>query len=318
MTIILYGAISILIGIMLSLSLLNRIRVFLDNVEVYIAKVFKGFKKLFSEYRVNNLELRSEITKKFSLRKFGFIMLTSTKTIIEENLLELFIAFLIVTMPLFPELSQYVPKSITGVYSLLIIFLWIYGLITYAKKTVRSTSKFGRYWKHLITFIIQILVGLLYISAIFSNFDFGKVSFGVILICIVLFLIPLLTFMKLIIDSENNFYVTMFIAISIFIIVECYIFLVFGVYNLSHNGWIVESVENISQSELLLKTLLLGTKYVFQFPDPYVVDHIAYFIQFFIGFIINVIIVGFFISYLSSGFSKDLKHQESRKLDNRG
>ncbi|MDF2547149.1 MAG: hypothetical protein K0R93_2047 [Anaerosolibacter sp.] len=316
MTVILYGSLSIIIGIMLYLSFLNRIRVFLDNGEAYIAKAFKVFKKHFSEYSVNNLYLRFATIKKFPFRKLGLSVLDFTKTVIEEQLLGLFIVFLIVTMPLFPELSQRVPEPIVGVYSMLVIFLWIYGLITYAKTTVKGTSKFGRYGKQILAFIIQILVGWLYIATTLSNFEFGAVSFSVVIMCILLFLIPLLTFMKVAIDSENNFYVTMFIAISTFIIVECYIFLNFGVYNLSHNGWVVESVENISQSELLLKILLLGTKYVFQAPDPFEVSNITYFIQFFIGFIINVIIVGFFISYLSSAFSKDLKYQQSEELNN--
>ncbi|MBL0387847.1 hypothetical protein JJB07_14495 [Tumebacillus sp. ITR2] len=128
----------------------------------------------------------------------------------------------------------------------------------------------------------------------------GNLKIGALVLFSPILMIPLVYFVKSILDRPNDKRLVAIFGILLFIITETYFLYVLGLVNLSYTHPEYFAVFN-TQSLLSrsINILISGCNSLFQYPDnPF--DHPGLVASYLIGYIYHLSFVAFFVSYLSS------------------
>jgi len=298
---IISAILSIIISILLVIAIVKKIS---DILKLTIA-IIRGIKEKWKIRRKNKNKGQAS-WKKINYKYFKIKLNGFFNNDLNNKIKILFIMLIFVITPIVNKYMTKIPKSISIVYTILLSYLFMIALTYFCKMLLKTSDSSNRYINLLYALCVLLIVGLSFVAAVSKNFVYGKISFIVIVFIDLIYLFPMISFMKAALDTKFSKNITILISIIVFFAAEGYMLFNFGMYNLSVNKLIAEKLIFNSTLEFFIKVIHFGGIYVFQYPNPEIYTELAYLAQFFMGMILNVIIIGFFVSYLSAIINKKI------------
>lgn len=263
-----------------------------------IILVCKLVRKIYEKIKVLNIFIKFK-PHLFSLNKYS-LMIKNKIFSYNKNfrIKQIGILLLILNVLGVIYLDGFLPKNLSF---LLCVGSFEWLLIILANSFKKSKNK--KDWPFIFyIFLIMVYLILIVISGQLADID-RPIHFAAVIILILLLFTPMFIFLINAINVMHNKKINLLLGISVLLIFEAYIFMLFGCYNFQQNMQQYNTLDISSEIEYIIKLIQIGSMHVYNFPD--INDRVVYFIQFLIGNTYNMFVIGIFMSYFSNYISSD-------------
>ncbi len=186
----------------------------------------------------------------------------------------------------------------TFAYVIILIFSIVNLISKWAIATVKRGDNFDFILNAGLTVVYFVLIIISVMASVLSNIKPNKeLNFPTICIVLIFILVPLYSFAIACLNKGVRT-ANIIIVFIVFALFEFTLYSIFGIYNATTDPNLMAYVNIDNMALMLLRLLQIGASFVFSYPGVYC--KLEYFLQFIIGFFINVLIIGFFVSYISS------------------
>lgn len=276
----------IILTILLILHFINVLQKLKQKVSIFTYQIRKwnqpklnrNFKLLLSSafyhsIRVNTLSI---------VEKYLFVFLNSW-----------IFCLAIITSPYI----EHFPKSIVSPYIIISLVSLTIIQMQYTYYSIRNESGFNLLISSFLVIIPIIFIGLLYINVLSKS---AELHFRHVLVAVASFMINVFMLMFCLLSSSKKKWLTILVTTFSIILSLSYMFLVFGIYNLT----VEKSAVQLNSEEYIwlyiYRVIHYGTIYIFQLPDPSSEGSLVPVSQYLIAMLFNGLILSFIISYTTS------------------